>query len=57
MPAPCPNLTAALPVVLQRSAAEPALLVRCLPAEERQCLSAVELPPQIMQRLLLSAVA
>ena len=43
MPAPCPALGTALPAVLERSEAEAALLVGCLPAEVRQRLRAAAL--------------
>ena len=69
VPAPCPALGAALPVVLARSAAEAALLVGHLPAEVRQrlrtgalCLARaqreclVELPAVLTGQMLALAV-
>lgn len=69
VPAPCPSLGAVLPAVLQRSDAEAALLVGCLPAGERarlrtaalcvrrtERLQGAELPPALLRPLLLAAV-
>lgn len=70
IPPGCPGLAAALPAVLARSASEARCLVACLPADDRAALRAgalalaraqrsagVELPPALVTRLLLEALA
>ena len=50
LPMPCPGLGAALPEVLQRSEAEAALLVACLPAADRARLRTAVLCLECTQR-------